>query len=294
AVIPLVALGLVALLGMVALATDLTLMMMARNHSQAAADAAALAGARTLNSDTSNSNNSSGAQSNAKKVAKLNYILGNQITDSNISAVNIGDYWYDYTNNTFKMNLTGLGLSTDNYNTCQVIVNYNNGPAFFSTIFGMNGFNTGATATAAHRPRDVVIVMDFSSSMRLDSMMGMPKNASITQTMLPLTTDDGSGNAGYPLFGHYTAKSTAKLSALDYPPSGPPAGYYVNDTGELCSPGNLVTDTSDGPKIVDYYFSDTTALASTTKAFSAAPNSYAGSPGGDPWLYANKNSSAAG
>src|SRR5262249_30750141 len=62
----------------------------------------------------------------------------------------------------------------------------------------------------------------------------------------------------------------------------------------LCSPGNLVTDTSDGPKIVDYYFSDTTALGSTTKAFSAAPNSYAGTPGGDAWLYANKNSSAAG
>ncbi len=291
AIVPLVAVALVGVLGMVALAIDLTLVMIARNQAQAAADAAALAGARTLNSDTAHSNNSSGAKTNAQNVAQTNSILGQPITAGQVATVNIGDYWYDYTNNKFQITTNGLGLSGDNYNLCQVTVNFNTGQSFFSAVFGMNGFNTGATATAAHRPRDVVIVQDFSSSMRLDSMMGMPKNASITQSMLPLSGNDGAGNAQYPLFGQYSNKALAQFSASDYPPTGPPSGYYVNDTGELCSPGNLVTDTSDGPAIVNYFFADTTALGSSTPAFAAAPTSFATTPGGDPWMSSSKNTS---
>lgn len=199
AIVPLVAVALVGVLGMVALAIDLTLVMIARNQAQAAADAAALAGARTLNSDTAHSNNSSGAKTNAQNVAQTNSILGQPITAGQVATVNIGDYWYDYTNNKFQITTNGLGLSGDNYNLCQVTVNFNTGQSFFSAVFGMNGFNTGATATAVHRPRDVVIVQDFSSSMRLDSMMGMPKNASITQSMLPLSGNDGGERSVSPV-----------------------------------------------------------------------------------------------
>jgi len=289
--VPLVAVSLVALLGMVALAVDLTVIMVARNQVQAAADAAALAGSRSLTGVTANNanNNYSGAVSNAKTVAVANSILNQQITSGQIAAVNIGDYYYSYTNNAFVLNTTAKGSTTDNWNVCQVSINFNTGQSFFSTVFGMNGFNTGATATSAHRPRDIVIVQDFSSSMRLDSMMGMPKNTNISQTMLPLTGNDGAGNAQYPLFGQYSNKANPQFSALDYPPAGPPTGYYVNDTGELCSPGNLVVSTSDGPAIVTGYFSDTTAFGSSTAAFTAAPNSYATAPGGDPWVYSTKN-----
>jgi Flp pilus assembly protein TadG len=296
AIVPLVALCLVGLLGMVALAIDLALIMIARNQAQCAADAGALAGARTLNGNTSNPanlNNKTTAVTNAQTVAQANYILSAQVTSGQVGTVNIGDYYYDYTANAFKINLTALGSVTDNYNLAQVSINYNTGPTFFSTVFGTNGFTTGATATAIHRPRDVVIVQDFSGSMRLDSMMGMPKNADITQTMLPLPQNDGAGNAGYPLFGHYSATATAQLSALDYPPTGPPSGYYVNDTGELCSPGNLVNDTGDGPAIVKNYYADTTALGSTTQAFTASSNSYASVPGGDQWMRKTFNTNAS-
>jgi hypothetical protein len=286
---------LTALLGLIAMAMDLGLIMMARSQAQSAADTAALAGARSLNGNKSANNNYSGASSNAMTIAKTNSILGQQITAGQVTPINIGDYYYSYSNNSFSILPTSLGDPTDNWNLVQVTVNFNQNASFFAPIFfGMNGWNTQALATAAHRPRDVVIVQDFSGSMRLDSMMGMPKNASITQTMLPLDKNDNAGNAGYPLFGHWSATSTAQMSALENQPPGPPKGFWVNDTGELCSPGNLVNDTSDGPKIVDYYFSDTSALGSTTKAFSAAANSYASAPAGDQWLQKNKNTTNAG
>src|SRR5215469_14967021 len=56
-VLPLVALCIVALLGLVALAVDVGLMMVARNQCQNAADSAATAAARALNGDVSNNNN---------------------------------------------------------------------------------------------------------------------------------------------------------------------------------------------------------------------------------------------
>jgi Flp pilus assembly protein TadG len=299
AIVPLVALALVGLIGLLALAIDLGLIMIARNQAQNAADAGALAGARTLNGNKSINNNFSAAQSNAQTVATSNTILGQPITAAQVptSTINIGDYYYNYTNNSFSILPTSLGVATDNWNLCQVTVNYSTSRSAFASIFNINGFNTTAQATGAHRPRDVVIVQDFSGSMQLDSMMGMPKNAAIAQSMLPLASGINPSpgtSAGYPMFGHYSAVSTAKLSALDYPPSGPPTGYYVNDTGELCSPGNIVTDTNDGPKVMDYYFSDTTALGSTTKAFSASPTSYATTPGGDQWMCKTKNTSTAG
>ena len=51
AIVPLTALSLIALLGFVALAIDLGLLMIARNQCQNTADSAAMAGARALNGE---------------------------------------------------------------------------------------------------------------------------------------------------------------------------------------------------------------------------------------------------
>src|SRR5205085_6434925 len=45
-------------------------------------------------------------------------------------------------------------------------------PTSFGRIFGLNAFNVAATSAAVHRPRDVVIIMDLSGSMRFESLAG--------------------------------------------------------------------------------------------------------------------------
>ena len=78
-IVPLAALCLVGLLAFVALALDLGLLMIARNQCQNAADAAAMAGARTLTGDTSTNNNYANVQPNASTAAAANNILNQPI-----------------------------------------------------------------------------------------------------------------------------------------------------------------------------------------------------------------------
>ena len=77
-------------------------------------------------------------------------------------------------------------VSPDNYNLTQVTVTPSMS-SFFSRIFGLTSLNVQATATAAYRPRDVAIVLDFSGSMNnetdlwncesyLGSMLNTPNN----------------------------------------------------------------------------------------------------------------------
>jgi hypothetical protein len=119
-------------------------------------------------------------------------------------------------------------------------------------------------ATAAHRPRDVSIILDYSGSMRFGSLV---------------RDDPFSGNPGVnnpdtnvPQFGHYAATSSAALTATSF------TSPY--------DPCNLTAMTSDGrAPIVNDFYSDT----SGTLAFTAAPSSYATAPGGDNFMKSNKN-----
>src|SRR5947209_7518361 len=54
-IVPLLALSVIGLLTLVALAADIGLVAVARNHCQNAADVGAMAGVRVLNGDSSNS-----------------------------------------------------------------------------------------------------------------------------------------------------------------------------------------------------------------------------------------------
>jgi Flp pilus assembly protein TadG len=166
--LPLVCLCLTALLGLIAMAMDLGLLMMARSQAQSAADTAALAGARSLIGNQATNNNKSGASTNAMNIATTNSILGQQIASGQVTPINIGDYYYNYSTGAFVIYPSSLGDPTDNYNLVQVTVTFNQNASFFAPIFfGMNGWNTQAMATAAHRPRDVVIVQDFSGHHHL-------------------------------------------------------------------------------------------------------------------------------
>src|SRR5262249_11569458 len=103
AVLPLVALFIVILLGMVALAIDLGMVMLARTQCQNAADAAAMAGARALNGNTSTNNNYTGAGTAAVAAACSNTVLSQPVAASQVS-VSIGSYSYDASTNSFVIN----------------------------------------------------------------------------------------------------------------------------------------------------------------------------------------------
>ena len=94
AVVPTVAVCLIGLMGFVALAVDIGLMVIARSQAQNAADIAALAGARTLDGKTSN-NNTTAAMAEAREAAQSNYILNGQIAAGQVAGVQAGVYRYD-------------------------------------------------------------------------------------------------------------------------------------------------------------------------------------------------------
>src|SRR5262249_23703405 len=73
----------------------------------------------------------------------------------------------------------------------------------FGKVFGTSGFNTQAQAMAAHRPRDVMIIMDLSGSMKFQSLVGYPTFGARTQSMNPDTV--------FPQFGHYSNVAAAAL-----------------------------------------------------------------------------------
>src|SRR5205807_3736273 len=101
----------------VALAIDVGMVLVARTQVQNAADAAAMAGARTI--DGSASSNLTQATANAKAAGALNQVLSNPIKQSEVT-VQHGTYHYDVTGQTFAPNLTTPLPSGDNYNLTQV------------------------------------------------------------------------------------------------------------------------------------------------------------------------------
>src|SRR5262249_1042924 len=56
----------------------------------------------------------------------------------------------------------------DIYTVCNVTV-YPSRSSAFSQIFGVTSLNVSATSTAAHRPVDVAIILDYSGSMNNES-----------------------------------------------------------------------------------------------------------------------------
>src|SRR5262249_11314650 len=93
-VLPLVTLCLVGLIGMGALAGDIGMIAVARNQCQNAADASAMAGARTITGDNTNNYNIDQSPINAIKAANENTVFGVAISgnaNSTWSNPNLGN-----------------------------------------------------------------------------------------------------------------------------------------------------------------------------------------------------------
>ncbi len=163
AILPYVAISLVALIGFIALAIDLGVVMVAKTQTQNAADAAAFAGARTLTGGASS--NLTQAKANGLAVAAANTVVGTAIPNASVT-MTFGAYHYNTSTQTFTPNFPPV--SPDNYNLAQASITQGN-PTFFAQVFGVSTYNVTATAIAAHRPRDTTIVLDFSGSMNNES-----------------------------------------------------------------------------------------------------------------------------
>jgi Flp pilus assembly protein TadG len=230
--------SIVALLGFIALAIDVGLMAMARTQCQNAADCAALTGARTLTGDPATNNNFAACEPAARTAASGNKVLGTPIngSDGSVMSVSIGAYAYDPVAGQFNIKLPKG--ANDPYCLVRVNLTVNNNPTYFARVFNITSFNTAATATAAHRPRDVALVLDFSGSMRYASCLGIPAYGVARNNGLGYGSGSNNPESVFPKFGHYSTVSSAglqntadlMLNGDQYAPSNITEADAANDT----------------------------------------------------------------
>lgn len=287
-ILPLVAICIVAVLGMIALAIDIGMVAVARNQCQNAADSSAMAGARTINGN--DDGNYSNVPINTISAANANYVFGKAIDgkpkddwsdpakkpnsytyNSGQIKVEIGSYAYVFDNNNSSKEGFVLKIPRDDtepYSAVRTTVTFQGGFAF-GRVFGLTSFNTSAQAVAVHRPRDVIIIMDLSGSMRFQSLPARPYNGSRTNSMNPESV--------FPIFGHYSDQAGAALQGTTSVKTG---------SGEYYDPANLTVQTNSGPPIMEYWFQNDAGAkpSSANRAFSRAADTQASLPGGDNYL----------
>ena len=156
AILPLVTVCLVGMLGFVALAIDIGLMVVARTQCQNAADGAALAGTRTL--DGSSDNNVPAAIAMAYSAAESNQVFNTPSPRSPSTDVQAGSYQYNSTTQTFEAVFGQTPGPNQAYDAIQVTI-VTQQATVFAKVLGMQSLNVGAVATAVHRPYDIALIL---------------------------------------------------------------------------------------------------------------------------------------
>src|SRR5262249_14203939 len=204
----------------VALAIDLGVMAVARTQCQNAADTAAMAAARTLNGDPNTNNNMAAAAQAGVNAAPGNVILAANVPGGTASSsgsssykggnvtIEFGSYTYDSAQSKFVAKLPKD--ANDNWTLARSTVTYD-GKTFFARVLGQTAFNTSATATAVHRPRDVAVVLDFSGSMRFGSLLGIPYYGQRQASGQSPASGSNNAESAFPQFGHYSDTANAGL-----------------------------------------------------------------------------------
>ena len=249
-VLPLTVLTLVAMCGFVALSIDLGLVAVAKMQCQNSADAAAMAGARaldgTLGQNLGDVNTPGTSMYIAQQVATSNLVLNSAIPAANVTLL-YGAWHYDTSSQLFVPEFPPV--LPDNYNLVQVNVSYNLQTSFAGVFQYINpSFNplitVQAQSQAAHRPRDVAIVLDYSGSMNNESDLwnceSYLDNGSEATTLngynFPAAGNPGwtSNNTDtvYPQFGPYAGTSATAQSN-----QGNDYSDYLSNPNLLCPAG---------------------------------------------------------
>jgi Flp pilus assembly protein TadG len=248
--VPLAAVSLVALMGMIALGVDLGMIAVARTQCQNAADLAALAGTRLLNGNSPN-NNLTAAQNFASSMATANSVLSVPLTNSQIT-VTTGVYRYNSTSQQFAADFSGTKLAGESWTAMQVQVNTQQ-PTYFAQVFGMTPIAVSSVAVAVHRPRDVAIVLDFSTSMQYGSNVNI---RGVNESTTDPTAGSMNPDPTYPQFGPWAIFPSSGVS-----PGNPNPmmclDAYGDKYGEAHAPSNLTMATSNGPPLVGDFLCST-------------------------------------
>lgn len=259
-ILPLLAVSLVALLGMIALAVDIGLVTVARTQAQDCADLAALSGTRQLNGNStniSNLNNVNGAISTARDRADDNRVLQTLINSADVN-VRAGTYTYNTSSQRFNPNFPA-SPDPDAWSIMEVTIS-GSVPTFFGRVFGVNAFALKTQATAAHRPRDVALVLDFSGSMKFGCECALQTgNGGDLRGSL-------NGDDNYPKFGHWYDISQRPLSTSQTSPSSNGTGYnpmrrtilFQDSGGETHASNNTTITSNGGPPVIEDFLSDST------------------------------------
>ncbi len=279
-IVPVMALCVTGLFGFIALAVDLGMLAVTRTQCQNAADAASLAGARQLNNaTTSTNNNAAAADTQARGTVTGNTLMNAPFDATNISAVDIGTYTYDTSTQKFVASFTGSKAASDSWTAVRVTLAADQ-PTFFARIFGITKMPTGAVAVAVHRPRDIALILDFSTSMLFGSVSHWDTRwGTSTGVVRGLLNPD----ANWPKFGHYSryqgystsvaipagSVTTVTAAAL---PSGRPnpmqrTASFIATDGYIYSPNNHTAESNGGPPMMfDFRFNPANVATPGTPA----------------------------
>ncbi len=288
-ILPLLALTVTLLFAFVALAIDVGVLTIARTDAQSACDAGALAGARVLNNRPGNVENDKAdgatvAQNtvlqniNVYVQSDKKYTVADNMTFATGNAIDVGQYSYNGTLQRFEPNFpnTSGGVS---WTAMRVRLRGDN-PTFFAKVVGVNSMPWETYAVAAHRPRDVAIVLDFTGSMSFGSQFtwnGGWNGGTVYGTMSP--------DPIYPQFGHYWRYT--QYSDTIGRTSGNAAGltpavrtnpFSNNTTFDLGANGlqglaNTTVETAGGPPmILDFRFDPSNVGNPATPVTTVNPN----------------------
>jgi hypothetical protein len=311
-VLPVVALCILALMGMIALAIDLGMVAVARTQCQNAADAAAMAGGRTINGDATVNYNYNSVSGAAVTAAVANKVLNQNVQGDPSNLTNVGptdaqgNYYtftsgqvkvevgtYAYTYNDANPSQEGFAVqiprtdTAEPYSAVRVTVT-GGGSAAFGRIFGINSFNTSAQATAVHRPRDVMMIVDLSGSMRFQSLPGTPMSGSyaVPNSISSARTQSLNPESVFPQFGHYSNVSGAALQGTT---------LFPTTSDVSVPPSNFSSTQNSGPPICADWYANPVGIAPgpSNVAFTRAPDNYSTAPGGDNYLQTAQDKSAS-
>jgi hypothetical protein len=257
-ILPLMLVCLAALCAFVALAVDIGRIALARTQCQNAADAAATAGARLL--DGSPGGNTQQATDMALATTLANEILSEPIASAEV-AIQQGTYHYDYSREAFAPQFPPV--PPDNYNLTQVTITHSVSTTF-AWIFGISSVKVSASACAAHRPRDVCLLVDFAGSLNNESDLWNTEPAPT-----PGANSSNHSDPVFPRFGWYD------------PGFSPLAGLQCSGDGTGPGRCNITQAVADLPPLVNDFFQNEKGAGVPVPAFSPAPDSLATSPEGD-------------
>jgi hypothetical protein len=173
-------------------------------------------------------------------------------------ATRTGIYTYDSGQQRFQASYPS-NPGRNAWSVMEVTVNTTT-PTYFGRVFNVNSFNLTTTATAAHRPRDLALVLDFSGSMKFgcETAFNLNNSNDLVGSL--------NGDPAYPKFGHYYAMSQRALATSLTGPTSNGSSYnpmrrtilFQDPGGETHASNNITIDSNGGPPVIQDFLSDST------------------------------------